>query len=79
MSAIVPVQQSINNVAWGEFDSDAIAALTPLEASGIAASLFSGLKRAGIASMPTVSQSFGGPEAAVWKTFDALRARGNGA
>ena len=73
------VQKLVNGVHWASLDLDAIAALDPAEANEVAANLFAGLKRAGIASMPTVSQSFGGPEAAVWKTYYALRARGNGA
>lgn len=71
------VQRSVGGVVWGDFDAEALSALSPLEASQIAANLFAGLKRANIASEPTVSQPFGGPQEAVWQTYYALRARGN--
>ncbi len=71
------VQKTIGGVVWGDFDAEALSALSPEDTRGFADALFAGLKRANIASVPTVSQPFGGPQEAVWKTYYALRARGN--
>ena len=77
MTAIVPVQEQINGVRWGDFDADTVAALSPLEASEISANLLAGLKRASIAKGPGPGQAWGHEEMAVWATYHRLRARGS--
>lgn len=71
------VNRIIGGVVWGDLDAEALSAMSAEDATGFAAALFSGLKRANIVSQPTVSQPFGGPQESVWKVYYALRARGN--